>query len=182
MTQALFFILDTVLFLFSGAVLLRFLAQWLSADYRNPVSQAIVQITDPVLAPLRKVLPQIGGQDTAAIVVIILLMIGKVFLYAQFRGVAVTAPAISVMSLYFIGELVFKTFIYLIIAEVILSWISPTPYHPARLFINALTAPLMAPLRRLIKPIGGTIDIVPMIVLILLYAGQIAFGQLLLGG
>ena len=57
---ALSYLIDTLLSLVSLAVLLRLLLQWARADFRNPLVQALVQITNPLLVPLRRILPAIG--------------------------------------------------------------------------------------------------------------------------
>ena len=68
---------------------------------------------------------------------------------------------------------VFQAYSFLILIRVLLSWISVSPYgsrmdHPFVRILNQITDPVLAPLRRIIPPIGGTIDISPVVALILL--------------
>ncbi|EDY87146.1 YGGT family protein [gamma proteobacterium HTCC5015] len=181
MGEALFFIVDTVFLLAATLFLLRLLAQSSGADFRNPISQGLVQITDPVLKPLRKVLPRLGRYDSAAALIVVLLMIGKVLTFAAMRGVPIDGASTAILTGYFLADLIINTYIFAILISVVMSWVAPNPYHPAQQFVHAITQPLLKPLRRLIPPIGGSIDIVPMIVLILLYALKIALRQTLLG-
>jgi YggT family protein len=67
-TSAGVFVLDTVFGLYIGAVLLRLLLQWVRADFYNPLSQAVVKLTNPVLRPLRRYIPALGRIDTASVV------------------------------------------------------------------------------------------------------------------
>ena len=54
---ALLYLIDTLLSLAQLAFLLRLLLQWARADFRNPLLHAIVQLTTPVLVPLRRASP-----------------------------------------------------------------------------------------------------------------------------
>ena len=67
------FVLDTAFGLFIGAVMLRLLLQWVRADFYNPLSQAIVKLTNPLLRPLRRYIPALGRVDTASVVLIVVL-------------------------------------------------------------------------------------------------------------
>ncbi|RLC72271.1 MAG: YggT family protein [Chloroflexi bacterium] len=70
------------------------------------------------------------------------------------------------LLVYFID--VFFTLLNLaILARVLLSWFRVSPYHPLVDFLYRVTEPILAPLRRVIPPIG-MVDISPVIALILL--------------
>ena len=60
MAAAFSFIVETLLSLALFVVMARLLLQWTRADFRNPLCQAVVRITNPVILPLRRVLPPIG--------------------------------------------------------------------------------------------------------------------------
>ena len=67
----------------------------------------------------------------------------------------------------------FQLYSFLILIRVVLAWISANPYratfdHPAVRILNQLTEPILAPLRRIIPPIGGALDISPIVALIIL--------------
>ena len=62
----LMLIINTLFDLYILLVLLRFLLQWLRADFYNPVSQFVVRVTTPPLRFLRRFIPSLGGQDTAS--------------------------------------------------------------------------------------------------------------------
>ena len=62
-------------------VLLRFLLQLVRADFYNPVSQAVARLTNPLLVPLRRLIPGFGGFDVASLVLLLLAeMLGTVIL------------------------------------------------------------------------------------------------------
>ena len=72
-TQAFSYLASTLIDLYITAVLLRLLLQWVRADFYNPVCQFLVKVTNPVLIPLRRVIPSIGRIDTASVVLMLLL-------------------------------------------------------------------------------------------------------------
>ena len=72
---ALVFLINTVFGLYTAAVMLRFLLQWMRADFYNPICQAIVKLTNPPLLPLRRVIPGWRGLDFAAVVLVVILQI-----------------------------------------------------------------------------------------------------------
>jgi len=83
---ALIYIVDTLCSLYIGLYILRFLMQLVRADFRNEVSAAIVKLTNPLILPLRRVLPPVGKVDTASIVAILLLTFGKIVLLRWLVG------------------------------------------------------------------------------------------------
>ena len=80
------FLIDVIFGLFIGAVMLRLFLQWARADFYNPLSQAIVKVTNPVLRPLRRYIPAIGRIDTASVVLILSLQILNLWLSLTLAG------------------------------------------------------------------------------------------------
>ena len=162
------FLIDTIIGLYVLAVMLRFLLQWVRADFYNPVSQFLVTVTNPPLVLLRRLIPGLFGIDLAAIILMLILEAVKTYLIAWVNGFT---PQFSGVVLLSIGELIQLAvwiFIITLFIRVILSWIQPGGYNPVLGLIHQLTEPLMAPARRLIPPFGG-LDISPIVLFILLY-------------
>ena len=173
MTEALLFLVRAIADLFVMFVLLRLLMQTLRADFRNPLAQAVLQITSPLIIPARRVLPPVGKIDTATIAVAyvvefaLLLFVnwianngalgfGEIALYALLRCISLT-----------IWLLILVLFIY-----VILSWISPG-YSPASALVHSIADPVLRPVRRFVPPLGG-MDFSAMLTILLLMALNIA--------
>lgn len=151
MSGAGFFIVQTVLTLFTFAVLARFIVQAVRADFYNPICQAVVKITDPVLKPIRRVLPGTGGIDFAALLVAIALQV--ILLMLLYRGIpAATAFIVAPFRLL---TLVFDIYFWSLLIVVILSWVAPMSRHPGATLLHQITEPLLAPIRRFIPPVGG---------------------------
>ncbi len=65
-------------------------------------------------------------------------------------------------------NLLFTLLTLAIIARALISWVPMDPYNPIIRFLDQITEPILGPLRRLIPPIGGAIDITPIVALIIL--------------
>ena len=169
-SQALVFLVDMLLGLYILAVLLRFLFQVVRADFYNPFSQALVTITNPTLAPLRRMIPGLYGIDVAAIVLLLILQCLKNFIIWLIQGVQPKVMGLAVVSAVELLQLTLWVFIIAIFIRVILSWVSPYAAHqnPVVGLLNNLTDPLMRPARQVIPPMGG-LDLSPIAVFILLY-------------
>lgn len=160
------FMIETVFGLYLLLVMLRFLLQWVRADFYNPISQGVVAITNPPLKILRRMIPGWFGIDFASLVLILLLAILKTYLIQWMIG---RSPGITGVFVYSVGVVVQYLVWILIIAvivRIVASWLVTT-YNPLLGLLYSLTEPIMAPARRLIPPFGG-IDFSPILVLVFL--------------
>lgn len=178
--QAGVYLIQVIFDLLVLAVLLRFLFQLVRADFGNPVSQFVVALTNPILRPLRRIIPGMFGVDIASLLLMLALKIIELFLISSVLG---TTPALAGLVIVAIAELVtltFYVFIVAILIRVLLSWISPYGgYNPVMGLLIRLTDPLLRPAQRLIPPIGG-IDLSPIVVLIALQLGVMLVRHLLM--
>jgi YggT family protein len=159
---ALIFIVDTLLSLALFVVLARLLLQWARADFRNPIAQAIVRLTNPLILPLRRVLPPIGKVDTASVVAVILVAIIKRGILFALTGYG--TPGLEVWLQAIAVELVqalLRTYFYAILLYALLSLIAPAGYSPLQSVLASIYEPVLRPFRRLIPPIAG-IDLSPL--------------------
>jgi len=173
--NAVSYLIGTLLDLYITAVMLRLLLQWVRADFYNPVCQFLVKLTQPALAPLRRVIPAIGRLDTAAIVLVLGLEIVDVWLVSRLASSPLGPAQILLFSLTKLAATLLMTYFFLIIAAVILSWVGAHMRHPVVPLVFQLTEPVMRPIRKVIPPIAG-IDLSPLFALI-----GIRFLLLLLG-
>lgn len=159
------FIITTLFSLYILAVMLRFLLGVVRADFYNPISQFLVRITNPLLIPLRKILPGFGKIDVAAIVLMLVLSVAMLLVIVLLRGTGVSVLPLLLMA---VGELVMlaiNVFLVAIIVQVIISWINPGSYNPVNALLDSLTAPILRPIQRIIPPLSG-IDLSPLFALI----------------
>ena len=166
-------IINTLFDLYILLVLLRFMLQAFRSDFYNPVSQFIVKATTPPLRYLRRVVPSISGQDTASIVLCLVLIYLK-FLLLRLLDVPVVpianvtaqigAVSYAGLIIYALADLIalaLTVFLIAIIIQVIISWINPGQYNPVIGLVNSLAEPALRPFRRLLPNLGG-LDLSPL--------------------
>ena len=164
------FLIDVFFGLFTYALLLRFVMQALRAPFRNPVGQAVIALTDWIVKPLRKVLPGFKGIDWASLVATYLfqlLWLGAYYVVFG-KGFALLGPGIAYLlaaALIALLKAALWLLIVVVFVQAILSWVAPD--GPLAGLLNALTFPFLRPVRRLIPPIGGSVDLSPLIVIVL---------------
>ena len=171
LTEALRFLINVVFGLFVYTALLRFIMQWMRAPFRNPVGQAVTALTDWAVKPMRKILPGFGGYDWASLVVAWLLQVlwlAALMAVTAPAGILFSGPVAGLIVCTAIVELI-KAALWIVIVAVfvqaLLSWVAPD--GPLAGVLNALTFPLLAPVRRIVPPIGGALDLSPLIVIVL---------------
>jgi YggT family protein len=168
LSQALRFLIDTVFGFIVYAALLRFIMQWLRAPFRNPVGQAVTALTNWAVKPLRKVLPGFGGYDWASLFVAWLGQVLWLLTLAIVGGAEISGALAAYLLLLAVVELI-RASLWILIGAVfiqaILSWVAPD--GPLAGVLNALTFRVLAPIRRVIPPLGGTLDLSPLIVIVL---------------
>lgn len=174
-TRALTYLVSTLFDLYIVAILLRLCLQWVRADFYNPLSQFLVRVTNPLLIPLRRVVPSIGRLDTASVVLAFLLELLGLYIVSQINSISPGWMQLSMLAVTKLLMAVLWLYFFLILAVVILSWLGGRVRHPIVPLMYQLTEPVLRPFRRLIPPIGG-IDLSPLFAII-----TIRFLILLLG-
>lgn len=165
------FLISTLFGFYIICVLLRFLFQYLRADFYNPISQFLVTITSPVLRPMRRWIPGTRGVDWAAVVLLVILKALEIWIIYAIHGYVPHPAGLLVLTIGELLSLLIYVFLIAIFVVVILSWISPGTYNPATSLLISLTEPLLRPARRMVPPIGG-LDLSPIVVLVVLQLTQ----------
>jgi YggT family protein len=160
--NALYFLVDSLLSLALYVALLRVLMQWSRADFRNPVAQAVVKVTNPLIMPLRRLLPPINKIDTASVVTVIIVALAQVALMSMVRGYGIPPPLLllRVAALEIVTSVLWLYF-YAIFLYALMSLIAQGSYSPMQPLLASLCEPVLAPIRRIIPPIAG-LDLSPL--------------------
>lgn len=170
--DALLFIVRTLLqVLLVTVFLLRVLLPLARADSRNQLSQAVIRLTNPLVLPLRRMLPPIGKVDTASVIALLIVQTAATTTlwllgaYPRDMGVQLFVQIVILSLLATILQ--FYTFALLL--YILLSWVAPGTYSPAAALLSSLCEPLLRPVRRLIPPLAG-IDFSALFLIIALQA------------
>jgi YggT family protein len=168
---ALLFILDALLTLVVVAFLLRLLMPLVRADFRNPIGQAVLQFTNPLVMPLRRLLRPAGRVDVASVAALLLAQLAKTAALRLVAGGGLALAPILLGGLRDLAGTALQFYFVAVLGYALLSWVAPGSYSPGSQLLARLCEPLLNPLRRIVPPIGG-LDLSALFVLIGLQALQ----------
>ena len=181
LSEILGYLVQTLLSLYLLTMLLRFVLQLVRADFYNPICQFLVKVTNPLVIPLRRVLPGFGGLDMASLLLALLLQLAGIVALLLINGLGL--PNILLLLLWsvigLLGLLV-NIYFFALLAMIILSWVAPGSNHPAIYLLHQITEPVMAPFRKALPSMGG-MDFSPILVFILINVIQIALRHMAAG-
>ncbi|WP_122454980.1 YggT family protein [Pseudomonas viridiflava] len=168
LNTAAIYVLQTLGSLYLMLILLRFVLQLVRANFYNPLSQFIVKVTQPLLKPLRRIIPSIFGLDMSSLVLaIIVQMILMALTLLLIAGTAGDPLLLLLWSIISVTALFLKIFFFALIISVILSWVAPGSNNPGAELVNQICEPALAPFRRIVPNLGG-LDISPILAFLVL--------------
>lgn len=179
--EILVYLVQTLLSVYLVTMLLRFLLQLVRADFYNPISQFIVKVTNPLVIPLRRVIPGLGGIDVSSLLLALLLQLAAIVALLLINGLS--PPGIFLLlawSVLGVLGLLVNIYFFALLAMIILSWVAAGSRHPAIYLLYQITEPVMAPFRKVLPPMGG-LDLSPILVFVLINIIQIALRHLAQG-
>jgi len=161
------FLIRTLLDIYTSVLMLRFLLQQVRADFYNPISQFIVKATNPVVMPVRRIVPGFRGYDLATMLLVLALIILKIVIIASLAHVSFSLLGLVLSALQELILLLINVFMFAIFIQAILSWVNPDPYHPVAGLLRSLTYPVLRPFQQWIRPVSG-LDLSPLVALLAL--------------
>ena len=171
------FLIDFVFNIYLMVVLLRLWLQFARADFYNPFSQFVVKATQPIVAPMRRILPSIGRLDTATLVLALIVAGLKIVtLNVVLGGSGLNIMSVVILSFVIVIKEILTLVMYVLILRAIMSWVSQGN-NPMELVLSQLTEPMLAPIRRRMPEMGG-LDLSMMVVIVLLLFIQKLLGDL----
>src|SRR5690348_432694 len=160
-------------------IVLRVLLQWVRANFYNPICQFLYKVTNPVLMPLRKVIPSWRNLDIAGIVLAWLATALKLVLLYATLGQTLGVLGLAVLAFADLIDFVLLLYLVLILVRVVISFVGADSYHPVVPLVLQLTEPVLKPWRRLLPDIGG-LDFSPLVVLLAITLARVLVAKPLL--
>jgi YggT family protein len=178
MLQGIFsLIVNTVAVILGGVMLLRFWLQLVRVRAPASLGQFIVQLSDWLVRPLRRLLPGWAGVDWASLLGAALMALLATVFELSLAG-AFAPGALALLALLLLCQWIFYGLMVSLIVDAVFSWVNPqAPLAP---FVRALNEPLLRPLRRVI-PLIGNIDLSPLAALLLLQIALQVISALIFG-
>ena len=161
LNTAAVYVLQTLGSLYLLIVLMRFVLQLVRANFYNPICQFIVKATQPLLKPLRRIIPSVFGLDMSSLVLAILVQLALMALTLLLTyGTTGNPLPLLIWSIIGVTALFMKIFFFALIISVILSWVAPGSHNPGAELVNQICEPALAPFRRILPNLGG-LDLSP---------------------
>ncbi|MSR00849.1 MAG: YggT family protein [Gammaproteobacteria bacterium] len=162
MQSILSFLVSNLFSLLYFVFLLRLMMQWTRADFRNPIGQSVLQMTNWLIQPLRRILPSRGQLDNASIAALLAIALLKIGILHLIFGMSLPEglhwlllPVFDLLnsglSLYF-----WAIFIY-----ALLSMIAPGIQSPLQSLLESLCEPVLDRIRQAIPNLAG-VDLSPL--------------------
>ncbi|SDV10311.1 YggT family protein [Pseudomonas mucidolens] len=168
LNTAAVYVLQTLGSLYLLIVLLRFVLQLVRANFYNPLCQFAVKATQPLLKPLRRVIPSLFGLDMSSLVLAILVQLALMALTLLLTyGFIGNFLQLLVWAIIGVTALFLKIFFFALIISVILSWVAPGSHNPGAELVNQICEPVLAPFRKILPNLGG-LDISPILAFMVL--------------
>ena len=168
LNTAAVYVLQTLGSLYLLIVLLRFVLQLVRANFYNPLCQFAVKATQPLLKPLRRIIPSVFGLDMSSLVLAILVQLALMALTLLLTyGTTGNPLQLLIWSLIGVTALFLNIFFYALIISVILSWVAPGSHNPGAELVNQICEPALAPFRKILPNLGG-LDISPILAFMVL--------------
>lgn len=162
------FLIGALADFFSFLLLTRFLMQLARVSFAGPLGEFVLILTNGVVRPLRRVIPGTFGLDWASLLPAWLIQAAAVLVGIALSPLSSGNVLPLAMTLGAVG--VFKMAIWVLIialiAQAVISWVNP--YSPFAPTLAQFTRPILRPLQRLLPPIGGRIDLSPLLAILLL--------------
>lgn len=119
-----YFLINTIFDIYLMVVLLRVWLQWARADFYNPMSQMVVKVTNPLVIPLRRVIPGFGGVDMASVLLAIIIAFAKLALLKSMNVLLADWLTISLFAALTVLKKAGSMIFWVLLIRAILSWVS----------------------------------------------------------
>lgn len=173
--NAMSFLVSTLFDLYLMVVILRFWLQLVKADFYNPFSQFVVKATQPIVAPMRRVIPSMGSIDTASLVLALVVVLVKMLVLTLIAGAGIDIATLLLFSVVSVLKNAGVLLFWMLLIRAVLSWFNQGN-NPIIMIMSQLTDPILAPIRRVIPAIGG-LDLSVLVLFIAMNFINILFSQ-----
>lgn len=161
----LIFLIDTLFGLYVLVLLLRFILQAVRADFYNPLSQFVWQVTNRPVSLLQRAIPRWRNFDIAALFLALVLIALNIWIDLSLAGLHIAPLSLLAWSALKLIALTLNLFFFSILIQAIMSWINPGMPSPASAVLFSINEPLLKPVRDVLPPIAG-LDLSPLVVMI----------------
>ena len=158
--EGLVFLIRTVIDLYLFVLIIRFLLAAVHADYFNPLTQLAARLSNPIILPVRKIIPNIYRLELSSLVMIYMINMLKFIVIALLSSMAINIGGLLVIALGDMLHLFLQAMTVALFLYVILSWVQP--FSPIQRALQQIVSPLVSPFQRIMPPVAGfDLSIIP---------------------
>ncbi len=168
------FLVDVVGSFFVFILLARFHFQWLRVPFRNPIGEFMIAVTNWIVLPARRVVPPLAGLDLATLLAAWLLQALALTLLVAMAGGS-GSTLVFVASAFDLVRYSLYILVFAVVVQAVLTWVNP--HSPVLYLFDAMTRLFLRPIRRVV-PLLGSVDLSPLVLLVLLQVALIALAHL----
>ncbi len=168
------FLVDVVGSFFVFILLARFHFQWLRVPFRNPIGEFMIAVTNWIVLPARRVVPPLAGLDLATLLAAWLLQALALTLLVAMAGGS-GSTLVFVASAFDLVRYSLYILVFAVVVQAVLTWVNP--HSPVMYLFDAMTRTFLRPIRRVV-PLLGSVDLSPLVLLVLLQVALIALAHL----
>ncbi|MGN1056415.1 MAG: YggT family protein [Comamonas sp.] len=172
--EILQFLLEVVSGLIAGACLLRLYMQAQRISFHNPIGQLVFALSDWIVMPLRKVVPNRGTYDMSCLLAAVLIVLVQYFLLLLLRDAVGSLFLLPVLALFGLLRMVLTGLMGILIVYAILTWVQPQ--SPIAAILARLSEPVLRPFRRFVPQVGG-VDLSALVAIIVLQVLSMVLGH-----
>ena len=154
MIHAFNFLVKIVFDFYLIIVLLRLWLQFVRADFYNPISQMVVKLTQPILGPMRRLIPSIGTLDTATLILAIIVAALEYTTLMLINHISMSVQSLLIYSVAGVAHQILSMLLWVVLIKAVLSWFNRGA-NPLDNLLTQLTTPLVRPIKRFIPTIAG---------------------------
>ena len=167
-SQAIILLVKLFFDIYILTLILRYLLTIVRVDSLNPLSALIIKVTNPILKPLRRTIPGYFGIDWASIISLFLVQAIEIILVALIITGGIPAfSGLTMLTIAYLLRTILYIYLFIIIIQVIISWINPNAYNPITTIMYQISEPILKPIRQFIPSSGG-LDFSPLVALIII--------------
>lgn len=160
------FLINSIFDLYLMVLCVRLILAYSRANYFNPITRFVITMTQPVIAPLRRYIPNYHGIEYSTLFFILILATIKYLIISALFFSIPSVGLLLVSAVFSSIKLILSVFFYSILFGAILSFLTPGE-TPLSQVLSQLSAPILRPFQRLIPPVGG-FDLSPIPALLIL--------------
>ena len=155
LANAAVFLIQTLFGFFIVLFLARVVLIAAGASFYDPICRFVYQLTNPVITPLRRIVPRWRRLEVASLLVAFVLVLVELLLFVAISGASLSVPGVALRALVQVADWLIWIELIAIILRCVLSFVVNEYYNSNMQLLVQCTDPVVRPFRRIVPSIAG---------------------------